>query len=1437
MKYFEGKFRHHKFTGIVFRGDEDTAPELQAIFVPICITLQRTAPSEAEDLISLFNQYPYLVLLGGPGSGKSTTARYLAWIHAKMNLVNSSVSTQNDNSFLLGKPVPLYIELRQFHEARRQRADYSFLSYATEVMLGREDTIINQQMFQELLERKAMLLLFDGLDEVPTLDERRRLIDEIEYLSQRFPGNRILVTSRPVGYDIARFSNCWFQHSLVEDFNNDQIHQYLEAWYNHVLKYSSIPTDVRQELENFHLTLTTNPRLHKLATNPLLLTVMTALHRYKRLPDKRVQIYEECADLLIDTWAKLKHEGTRWKDVKMGKESQTACIAHLGFILHTRSQENTPSSNDIITRSVQKEDTATDVPARFILREIELFLKDQKLFTGAEQEYEAERFLELAKTEAGLIVERGTDEDGEALYGFVHRTFQEYFAAVDVYERYQQDDDSSIIGDFLKQNLHDPHWHEVILLLFGKLKHRQATSQLRRILRGDSHLSKYSYIVQHDLLFICDCLSEDITVENDFAQYVIESVKKLIVETSFSLLRHQLLEKLGKMIRTRQYTNLATQGLTSLILENNDLDLSKKIFATSILYNDLPSSGSQNIFQLFEYLIYMDKSKDEKVFEQLLKIIIIGSTTSSLESAKWQQSIQFLMRLAQRSENSFDEVLLSLRALFYQSHPNSIERGQAKQLLLQLVQRPNLSFEQILQAANTILEDFPMDSTEREQFFNYLLQLIQNSNYSYEQLLRAFEALLEASRIDSNERKQAIQLLIQLARHPNLSFEQTLQAARTLYRYTNTNSNEREQINQLLLQLVQPPNLSFEQALQVAKTITGSYPGDIDELEQINQLLLQLVQLPNLSFEQALQVAETIMENLPSVVNERKQIIQHLIQLAQRPDLSFKQTLQVARTLYRHTDTSSKERKQINQLFIQLAHTPNLSFEQTLQLARTIIENSPSRLREREQINQLLLQLVQLPNLSFEQALQVAETIMENLPSVVNERKQIIQHLIQLAQRPDLSFEQTLQVARTLYRHTDTSSKERKQINQLLLQLAQPPNLSFEQALQVIEIIIGNSPNVSNERKQAIQLLIQLARRPDLSFEETLQAARTLYRHTDTSSKEQQWVMQLLLQFAKRSDLPFELVIEIAEVICFQQDLTFEETDIFSPISRLQLKSLSSQITVSSQITIENIFGTSIQNIALNFELTSKEFDELNQTVNRHLLESREDVAPIRMNRLVRDEYWRLKQKRQRNEIGYQQGIQLLLQLIQRPNLSFMQGIQAVKSLYRYSSEGTKEREKASNLLLQLADKSDLSSKQLSELAILAYIFASSYSKDELVAFKLLWKLVNMQHIPIQRRLQAVTLPFRVMKTDMSYLARAEVVELILFLLPPEKARIYLSQEWLLSHRWSTNVSALDIPYIIELANQEALPKSVRDGMYRILLNAIPQYGYIGYQKSSQKIF
>src|SRR5438876_39376 len=208
IEHIQNTLRTLKLVGVVpkGRGSERPDPELGTIFVPLRLKAEDTKMSDDRlvSIIGWLEKYPYLVLLGGPGSGKSTALRYLAWSHAVTHCEPSLISSPSI-PLLSDRPFPLRIELRRLSEERhQQQPNLDFLDYVVRVLLGRAGQHIKRQMFIELLTQKRMLCLFDGLDEVATLDERRLLIDEIEAFVQRYPGNRVLVTSRSVGYDLAR---------------------------------------------------------------------------------------------------------------------------------------------------------------------------------------------------------------------------------------------------------------------------------------------------------------------------------------------------------------------------------------------------------------------------------------------------------------------------------------------------------------------------------------------------------------------------------------------------------------------------------------------------------------------------------------------------------------------------------------------------------------------------------------------------------------------------------------------------------------------------------------------------------------------------------------------------------------------------------------------------------------------------------------------------------------------------------------------------------------------------------------------------------------------------------------------------------------------------------------------------------------------------------
>ena len=74
-----------------------------------------------------------------------------------------------------------------------------------------------------------------------------------------------------------------------------------------------------------------------------------------------------------------------------------------------------------------------------------------------------------------------------------------------------------------------------------------------------------------------------------------------------------------------------------------------------------------------------------------------------------------------------------------------------------------------------------------------------------------------------------------------------------------------------------------------------------------------------------------------------------------------------------------------------------------------------------------------------------------------------------------------------------------------------------------------------------------------------------------------------------------------------------------------------------------------------------------------------------------------------------------------------------------------------------------------------------------------------------------------------NYLDRLNGVQMVNHLLQGEPATQYLKQHW----QWQPYVSEAnvsDIPFIVELIRLEILPTEIRDKMYKILLETVPQF-------------
>ncbi|MFD5429709.1 NACHT domain-containing protein, partial [Streptomyces sp. NPDC127084] len=395
-----------------------------------------------------------VVLLGDPGAGKSTLARYLA-------LALTGPISQEPLSTLGGK-LPIVVELRRYaHERWRDRTFEEFLEYLHSL----EGMSVPASVLRKLLQQQRVVMVFDGLDELFDPVVRTETSLRISAFAARYPGVRIVVTSRVIGYQRAVLDAAGFKHYMLQDLTEDQIGEFARLWYA-----TACPHDVplAQNLVQRVADAVAHSRpVRELAGNPLLLTILAIIGRRQTLPRDRQGVYKHAVTVLVAHWDRDAKQLTQ-ADAPQALEVLGAEERHeLLRLLARRMQEGQSgiAGNHIHGR---------DLEAAFgeYLSEYELPPMQAKA---------AARGMVAQLRERNFILSRY----GGEVYGFVHRAFLEYLAAADIAYRYKEDRQwtpEELITSVIEKRAEDPAWHEVILLVIGQLPERDAARAIDRLL-------------------------------------------------------------------------------------------------------------------------------------------------------------------------------------------------------------------------------------------------------------------------------------------------------------------------------------------------------------------------------------------------------------------------------------------------------------------------------------------------------------------------------------------------------------------------------------------------------------------------------------------------------------------------------------------------------------------------------------------------------------------------------------------------------------------------------------------------------------------------------------------------------------------------------------------------------------------------------------------
>ncbi|MGA5649070.1 HEAT repeat domain-containing protein [Streptomyces seoulensis] len=385
-----------------------------------------------------------VVLLGDPGAGKSTLARYVT-----LALANNSPVQGLDR---LAGWVPLLVELRIYAEAGwRERTFEEFLHHlhATEG-LGLPAPVLEKC----LSDSGQVVVIFDGLDELFDPQVREAVTNRIAGFASRHPRARILVTSRVIGYQRAILDGAGFTHFMLQDLDNEQIRQFVARWYQ-----SSCPDDpvrVRQLCRRVTDAVEHSASVRELAGNPLILTILAIIGRRRELPRDRRTVYEHAVSVLVE----------QWDPNKRLKDRVEESMPYLG-------SEDRQELLQLVARRMQEGQggiAGNHIPGPDLL----------DTFTG----YLRERYElppDRATAAARVMLQQLRDRNfvlsryGGEVYGFVHRTFLEYLAATDIARRFNEEHSLSpdeLIKNVFARRWKDPAWREVLLLLTGRINER-----------------------------------------------------------------------------------------------------------------------------------------------------------------------------------------------------------------------------------------------------------------------------------------------------------------------------------------------------------------------------------------------------------------------------------------------------------------------------------------------------------------------------------------------------------------------------------------------------------------------------------------------------------------------------------------------------------------------------------------------------------------------------------------------------------------------------------------------------------------------------------------------------------------------------------------------------------------------------------------------------
>jgi predicted NACHT family NTPase len=518
--------------------------------------LSRESRTEQVELSAAVREHSRIVLLGDPGAGKTTLLRFLALQFAQTYRYGKPAVSVKDGAEYGETRLPIFLRVADYAEAIANNKTLRLTEFLATPFrdVALESAIAS--LFNDALKRGQAFVMLDGLDEVIDTSDRALIAGRIEdFVAGLDARNRVIVTSRIVGYREAPLGGD-YQHYTLLDLERDQIEQFLSNWCHETERFLSkdaseeeIARNAQREIDNILHAVDNNPGVKRLAVNPLLLTILALIHRNgSRLPNRRVELYDLAAKTLLETWQIERMNAGKF-NIREGEAAQF--LWPLAYWLHSEKPRG----------------MATEQEIKYQLSKFLAATRNQEP-DHPEIIAAADDFLRRVRHHTGLLVERAPNQ-----YGFMHLTFEEYFAARELVRRPER------VAKKIYALRHQPRWREPILLAIAYLSEAfpgMPGDIIRSAILAEGadaaeegfKPSLYEDVLRRDLLFAAQCIGDCVTIEPGLRRQVVERLVRLYLDSAeagkYATLRERIAEALNYLRNSEAANDAAEMALAAL---------------------------------------------------------------------------------------------------------------------------------------------------------------------------------------------------------------------------------------------------------------------------------------------------------------------------------------------------------------------------------------------------------------------------------------------------------------------------------------------------------------------------------------------------------------------------------------------------------------------------------------------------------------------------------------------------------------------------------------------------------------------------------------------------------------------------------------------------------------------------------------------------------